>query len=465
MKKDAALLETLHSKFVSGAVKSGEDERLVEQFWADLMEFARYAFNASHAYSYGHLTYYTAWLKTHYPTEFYASLISNEEDPEKHKIYMEDARKNGINILPPDINISDIGFTAKYSDIVYGFSGIKGVGDSVYSHFTSLRPFTSVADFLIRTYLNVPRINKRIYDAIIRCGALDSFGFKRSVLIANYEKFLADFDSGSLKKEYAANKKIMSDELKERIREFNSKEDEYFSDDTIPEYNLLEILSMEEEILGVHISGNPFDLVLNSVKDRHYTAEEVIEAVENTGRFNGQMVIKINAIKEHTTKKGSKMAFISAVDYKGGEVNSTMFGDAYGKVKDILTVGGMYACYINSKHSYKGDGSIDFTINGIVDLTADMVKASEKMIKTKSIKEAILKHKGLPGAVRTKSIFNKFNSIIGECDISLATGSVYFDFELEGNTKVRVGPYYTEKIDVDMLRKFNSLPDIIVETR
>ena len=466
MKKDAVLLESLHSKFVEGAVANGENRNDLEKFWEDLMEFARYAFNSAHAYSYGHLTYYTAWLKTHYPTEFYASIISNEEDPDKHRIYMEDARKNGIEILPPDINVSDVSFVTKDSNIVYGFSGIKGIGEAIYNQLTNLRPYYSMSDFLIKTYLYGLRFNKKVYDALIKSGALDCFGFKRSVMIANYERFISDFDPDqSLKKAFVANKREMTPEVKERIRGFNSKQEEYFIDESISEYSLLDILDMESEILGVHISGEPFDLVMNAVKEQHYTIDQIESIVNENGSFSGSVVVKVGNNRDWKTKTGAKMLFMDGTDHRGRLQSMTIFANNYEKIRHKIRNGSFLLLFVSCKHSYKGDGSIDYVINGAHDLAEDMKTASAKMVKSKLIKEAIVKHKGMPTSVRIKSMLNKLESFCGEVDISLATGTINLEIELEGKLKMTIGPFYVEKIDVDMIRNLNSLPNVTIETR
>ena len=148
------LLQSLRSKFVEGAVANGENRKEVEAFWEELLGFASYSFNANHAYSYSHLSYYGAWFKANYPLEFYTAIISTEDDDEQQSIYMDDARKKGIDILPPNINESNTDFnTSDDGNIIFGFSGIKGIGNTVYAQIINLRPFYSPAHMFIKMYL------------------------------------------------------------------------------------------------------------------------------------------------------------------------------------------------------------------------------------------------------------------------------------------------------------------------
>ena len=434
----------------------------------------------SHAYSYGHLTYYTAWLKANYPLEFYTSNISNEEDAKQQAFYMEDARRRGINVLPPNVNESDTGFAiSSYDDIVYGFSGIKGIGASVYNDLKSLRPFSSLGDFLLRTYMSKSRINKKAYDALIRSGALDTFGYKRSIMIRSYEKFILDFDpDNKIKKAFIASGYVMTAEIKEQIRSHIKNESLYFSDDAMSEYTLLEILEMEKELLGIYITGDPFDVVLKAVKERHFLATDAEIAVGEKGSFSGMIVAKITGNRGIKTKTGKDMCFLSAEDHKGNSFSMTAFDNVYSKSKLIMRNGNYLACYVNAKPSYKNDGTIDYVISSVIDLSEDMKKVSKDISKTKLIKEAVVSISNIPSAVRVRSIVNKVIDICGNPDLNKVTGSIFVDFVVDesdyesddgtvsNNTyKVRCGPYYVETINVDVIRDLNKIPNAIINTR
>lgn len=190
----------------------------------------------AHGISYAYLTYFTAYLKTHYPSEFFASCISLEEDPEQKSKYINDARFNGLNVLPPDINLSVDGFViAKDGSILFGFNGIKGLGPAVVNKIISSRPFNSFGDFLVKTNA-IRGVNKRAIESLIHCGALDCFGYKHSCMLKSFEKFLMDLSNNGKDK----------DPSSETISSLIKKQNEYFVDDSYPEFPILRYFRMKE---------------------------------------------------------------------------------------------------------------------------------------------------------------------------------------------------------------------------
>lgn len=472
------LLQSLRSKFVEGAVANGENRKEVEAFWEELLGFASYSFNASHAYSYSHLSYYGAWFKANYPLEFYTAIISTEDDDEQQSIYMDDARKKDIDILPPNINESNTDFnTSDDGNIIFGFSGIKGIGNTVYDQIINLRPFYSPAHMFIKMYLDGLRINKKIFDALIKSGAMDCFGYKRSCLLAHYERLLLDFDPDkSVRKNYKTGTTEEKKEVLERIREFESLSDTYFTDPSINEFNLLEILDMEKELLGIHITGNPFDLVMGTVDVRNSVKEDIERHIEARGIFNGHVVVQVSSARHIKTRTGSNMCFLEAVDKNGSSLSLTAFSDVYDANKDNFKAGEFLLCLVSSKPSYKNDGTIDNVIRSVMDLSGPMKEASHKVSKRNKIKEVILSFDGIPNSMRVKGIINKVNAICGEADISTATARVYMQIRCNnsmseysdgqpGNMIMNVGPWIMNEITIDNIRGFNSLPNVIVKTR
>ena len=197
-KKNRDDLLKLRDDFINGAVNKGYDRDKVSKMFDDMEEFSRYCFNLSHAISYSHLTYYTAYLKTNYPSEFFAACISLEDDPDQKSKYIDDARFNGLNVLPPDINFSSNGFTiSQDGSILFGFNGIKGLGPSVVKKIMDIRPFTSFSDFLIKSIIN-KSANKKTIEALINTGSLDCFGIKHSSMEQSFEKFILDFTNNGV---------------------------------------------------------------------------------------------------------------------------------------------------------------------------------------------------------------------------------------------------------------------------
>ena len=428
----------------------------------------------SHAYSYGHLTYYCAYLKAHYPVEFYAAIISTETDTEQQAIYMSDARAKGIDILPPSVNESDIGFkTTDNGNIYYGLSGIKGIGSSVYNGLIGLRPYKSLADFFIRSYLNIPRINKKTYDALIMSGCLDMFGYKRSVLLSSYEKFLLDFDNGDIKK---LNKSFDDNDkefVSSRIREFLSLESEYFKNDSMEEFSVLQILDFESSLLGIYLTANPFDIVKNSVEVKYYLAESAISAVSNTGVFVGNLLVKIDSIREIKTKRGDTMAFAECTDHDGFRFSVTFFPNIYAEVKDDISSNIYAILLVSGKESYKKDGSVDFVVNRLQNLTKEMTAASQTESKRNAIKYANIRFNSILPQVTYRNILSKVESLCAGTSMATASSRIYLDFLIRTNTEVsesqsmlmRIGPFYKDEITIDDVRLFNSFKGAIVGTK
>lgn len=469
-KKDAAKLASLREDFINGAVANGEDKQEVAQFWEELLEFARYAFNASHAYSYGHLTYYTAWLKANYPEEFYCSIITCETDPPMKKTYMEDAVSKGINILPPDLNesVGTFGLN-RNNDIIYGLSGIRGIGDGAVSKLIELRPYSSFGDFLLRTYLLTTNINKKVCDSLILSGAVDSFGYKRSVLIRSYSKFILDFDpKGALKKECRA-AKALTPEAEERIKEFCKIEHTYFVDPLFKEFTLLEILEAEKDLIGVYISGNPMDVITKDIRDPHHDSAFIENEVAKNGIYNGATVCQVSKVRVITTKTGKLMAFIEAKDISGRDYALTAFSNVYEPNKDLFAAGKYLQCFISAKPSYRGTG-IDCVINSVLDLTVDTSNSNEEAAST--FDEITINMTGIPSPIRFRTILNKIRDNKSEDDNNTKVFITMANFEPEvspgvkiNKTTIRFGPFYIKTADIDVVRDFNGLRDVTISTR
>lgn len=431
----------------------------------------------SHAYSYGHLTYYTAWLKANYPEEFYCSIISCEDDVEMQRTYMEDANNRGIKVLPPDINESNDTFGLnRNNDIIYGFSGIKGIGSTAYKQLLELRPFTSLSDFLLKSHLVGTKINKKAIDALIMSGALDCFGYKRSVMMRSYAKYMLDFDpKDALKKECALNKGLTSDAIK-AIEEFSKRETGYFVDHSFKEYSLLEILEAEKNLIGVYISGNPMDVILKSVNERHFSSDEIKNIVSTKGSFSGCVICSVSSVRPITTKTGKKMAFIECTDIDGNSFSITAFDPVYTQNADSFKSGKYLQCYISGKPSYKGNGAIDCIVNSVINLSDAALDAAEEE-KVTSVKEAYITLEGLPTKVRFKSILSKIDSIKSESkydegsNIFIVIKNNKNEYILIDNTKPSAycefifGPFHVKPIDIDILRDLNKIPEITISTR
>lgn len=440
-KKDPVLLASLKEKFVDGAVKhSGQDKDIVSKLFDSMSEFARYSFNKSHSVAYAYIAYQTAYLKCHYPSEFMASSISCEPDPDQQSVYMSDARKNGVNVMPPDINQSGKNFkVGKDGEILFGFNSVKGVGTKAVDKLLSLQPFDSFGDFLIRVFY-IKGINKRVIDTLVCSGACDAFGYRRSNVLAAYEKFMIDY-TNDCPEEYNSI----------HAKEFCKKEESYFIDNDLSEFPILKILEMEKELLGVHISGNPFDIIGSLIKERHVTFKTLNEA--SKGHFYTLCQInKVNAIK---TKKGDSMAFIEVIDSVGDLTNMVVFPGIYKKVAGNLNVDKYVVISLTVKEDIKGKS---FLVGQIYDLTKTIDKISDKVDEEKNIKSVKL-YIEETSPIRFKSIVKSITSFKSD-KVTGYTGELFIIF---GNTVFRIEKIDIKKIDITMLRAFSRISGLKVE--
>jgi len=293
--------------FMKGAIKNNVPEKRAREIF-DLMEkFAGYGFNKSHSAAYALLSYQTAWLKAHYPAEFMAAVLSSDMDKtEKVVNFLMETRRCGLTVLPPDINRSDYKFTVVNGEILYGLGAIKGAGEAALSIIIENRkqegPFKDFVDFCSR--IDLRKVNKRVMEALIKSGALDSLGVARAMLMGNLDKVLKTENESSKKQQNLFGE---SDCARIELTPFE-------------EWGFLEKLQGEKETLGFYQSGHPLEL---------YESELSQIASESTcAGF-------VAGIKIMFTKRGSRMAFLT-LEERHRSMEITIFSEVFEENKPIL---------------------------------------------------------------------------------------------------------------------------------
>ncbi|MBQ3670450.1 MAG: DNA polymerase III subunit alpha, partial [Treponema sp.] len=259
-KKKPEVLMGKKKEFVEGALKQGFTKEHAEEIFEIMIPFAGYGFNKSHAAAYSVLAYRTGWLKANKPAEFMAANLTNEiNSTDKLPEYIEESRKRGIPVDPPDVNRSDVIFDVVDGHIVFGLKGIKGMGEGAAAAVVAEREehglFTSFMDFLERMVQRTDDtgkmyFNKKALEVLIKCGGFDNLDKNRPTLIANYEEAFT----------YAEKK----------FKDSNSSQLSLFGDSGISEYeefkftevedcSMIEKLTMEKELIGCYVSGHPLD--------------------------------------------------------------------------------------------------------------------------------------------------------------------------------------------------------------
>ncbi|MCD7778672.1 MAG: DNA polymerase III subunit alpha, partial [Clostridiales bacterium] len=343
-KKEDVMLKERHNfiyglgEDVPGCVKNGIPADAANKIFDEMVDFAKYAFNKSHAAAYAVVAYRTAWLKCYYPVEFMAALLTSVIDnPNKVVEYIEECKKMNIEILPPDINESFNRFRVYGNKIRYALSAVKTVGKSVVADIEkerNLGSFSSLTSFINRMS---GKINSKAIENLIKCGAFDSLGGKRAQYMQCYKSILNGF--GSAKK----------NNIEGQLNLFDVSGDEDVYKDDLPkiaEFPKNQILAFEKEILGIYVSGHP----LSEYKDvlNRYASVSTLDFPfddsEEEGKIKDNERVLIGGIIDKTTIKFTKndktMAFLNIEDLYG-TIEVIVFPNVYEKYNNDIRESGV----------------------------------------------------------------------------------------------------------------------------
>lgn len=307
---------------IPGCIRNGVPEDAANQIFDDMIDFARYAFNKSHAAAYGVLAYETAYLKTFYPVEFMAALMTSVMgNTDKVVEYIRECNAMGIEVLPPDINKSYSKFSVDGNCIRFGLAAVKNVGSHVIDAIVQEREeagdFIDLSNMLKR--LDSKLTNKRIVESLIKCGAFDSLGENRATLMFGFEALQESINKD--KKKNVSGQislfEMMSQEQQEEVEEQNSLK-------FVPEYKDKVKLEMEKEVLGVYVTGHPLSEYENLIKRKtsincgeinklKEEPEKLLELNDKEHIIGGMVIGK----RLMTTKKDDIMAFVTLEDLYG----------------------------------------------------------------------------------------------------------------------------------------------------
>lgn len=344
-KKKASVMEKERQNFVygnpeegvKGCVANGIDEQTANHIYDEMTDFAKYAFNKSHAACYAVVSYQTAYLKYYYPQEFMAALLTSVMDNvAKISEYILTCRQMGIPILSPDINEGVSGFSVSGDSIRYGLSAIKSIGRNVVESMERERavggPFVSLDDFISR--MSGKEINKKTVENFIKSGALDSLPGNRRQKLAAVPEMMEQ--KSRERKNSLTGQMSLFDFVEEDV-----KEEFRISMPDLPEFPKEEKLALEKEVLGIYITGHPLEEYEEGWK-KNITAMTtdflVDEETDEANVSDGQMVTIGGMISDKTvkiTKTGKNMAFITLEDLVGS-VEVLVFPKDYEANRDLL---------------------------------------------------------------------------------------------------------------------------------
>ena len=319
---------------IPGAIRNGVDEKSANRIFDEMAEFAKYAFNKSHAACYAVVAYRTAYLKAYYPTEFFAALLNSFLTTQtKITTYINECKKMDIEVLRPDINKSFSKFTVEGNKIIFGLAAIKNVGEAAIESITNDRekngPFEDFIDFCKR--VECEDVNRKCIESLIKAGVFDSLEANRNTLLSSFEDIL-DTISGDKKRALSGQMNMF--EISENV----ASKEELYQMRPMKELPKKEILLMEKEMLGLYVSGHPLDNYISyiekysTIKSSDLVIEELDEVTaRNIQTLDGKEVKIFGIISEvrtKITKNNEIMAFVTLEDLEGS-LNLIIFPKTY----------------------------------------------------------------------------------------------------------------------------------------
>ena len=340
-KKKADVMAKERENFIAGCKERNIDEVSANKIYDEMIDFAKYAFNKSHAAAYAVVAYRTAYLKAHYPAEFMAAMLNSFIGSlDKVPQYIAECKKLGIKILGPNINESYTLFTVKDNAIRFGLAAVKNIGeeavDAIVLERNANGKFTDFEDFCKR--ISGKKVNKKCIESLIKCGAFDGMHY-RSVLLESYEKII-DGISQSEKNNIEGQFNLF--DIGKATNNVSAK----FNYPVINEFSQKELLMMEKEMLGLYISGHPLDKFRDIAEKRsNITSQDVVEYIENVDNDNfeskvrDEMEVSICGIisnkKTKITRNNETMAFFKIEDLYG-TIDAIVFPKTYSRLQNSI---------------------------------------------------------------------------------------------------------------------------------
>ncbi|MDQ7092574.1 DNA polymerase III subunit alpha [Desulfosporosinus sp. PR] len=308
---------------IPGALRLGLASEEAEEIFDLMAKFAEYGFNKGHATAYAVISYQTAYLKANYPLEFMAALLSTVmNSSDKISFYIQDAKQSGIEVLPPDVQYSQVGFSVENQAIRFGLGAIRNVGINVVEKILEARrdgPYQSLYDFCMRVDQKV--LNRRVLESLVRSGALSSFGTRVQAL-AVLDQIL----------------EIAQRRQKDRLSgqfslfDFDEELDEGITLPQLPEFSEREILEMEREYLGLYLSGHPLSAVLSQLKP--HVSSDILTCLEGEEEKKVALGGLITGFRQTVTKKGEMMASFVLEDLTG-EIEVLVFPRVFAQFRGL----------------------------------------------------------------------------------------------------------------------------------
>lgn len=385
-KKDRATLDKMKGKFIEGTKAKGFDSKVCEKIWTDWEAFAQYAFNKSHSTCYAFVAYQTAYLKSHYPGEYMASVLThNLGNIDKITFFMEEARRMGVPVLGPDVNESEIHFSVnKSGQIRFGMGAIKGVGENAAQAIISERkangPYKSVFDLMRR--VNLRAASKKTMENLVFGGGMDSFtDLHRATYFKNDGENTLSFLDKLIKFGQACQSGAESS-----LNLFSEAADEAteIAEPPIPfveEWGRMEKLKYEKDVIGIYLSGHPLDDY--KVEMQNFCKHKVSE-LKDLPKWRGHELIvggMITSVQHKMTKTGKPFGTFYLEDYNESH-EFALFGADYVEYKKYILTPGLFVLIKGMVQERFGqEGNLEFKVRS-VELLSEIL---EKRVKSFTI--------------------------------------------------------------------------------
>ncbi len=346
-----------------GCVNRGVDPKAAEKIFDEMSEFSKYAFNKSHAAAYAFVSYQTAYLKRHYEKEYMSALLTSVLDYQsKLGRYMQECLKNGIKILPPDVNLSERDFTPTPDGIRFGLLAVRNIGWNLVEKVIAERKngkYDTVYDMCDRLYGN--DLNRRAVESLIKSGAMDCFGYTRRTLLQGIDGLMRAVEAD---KKYTMHGQL---DLFGNATGETKKDFELTPLDEMPQF---ELLAGEKEVTGMYISGHPLEQYSGALAQKGLLKTFDLTDAEKSLKLDGKTVsigAMVSKRRRKATKNDQTMAFLDIEDMFGS-VNVLLFPKLYEQYSEILKVGSVY----------KFTGRVSVKESGDVDLICDRIEPLQK---------------------------------------------------------------------------------------
>src|ERR1700743_1889697 len=398
-KKQIDILNKMEAQFMGGAEAKGHPKDKLTKIWTDWKAFAQYAFNKSHSTCYAFVAYQTAYLKAHYPSEYMAAVLNNQNSMEKITFFMEECRRMGVEVLGPDINESDMAFAVnKKGEVRFGCTGIKGVGDKAIESIIEERekngPYQSVYDFARRS--NVRSVNKKSYENLVYSGAFDGFKLNRA-------QFFAKTENGILTGVERLNKyanDYQNTQSSSQSSLFGGSVASYIPEPPMPEaeeWPLIEKLKYEKDVIGIYLTGHPLDNYKLELQRYCNTTVSDLKLMQKARSGEGGEDIKVAFAELRKRAELSVGGLVSNVQYKMTKTGKpfgtfvledyndsyefALFGDDYIKFRNLLMDGYFLHIKGNIEEKFKQKDNWDMRIASMSLLT----EMRDKMMKSMTV--------------------------------------------------------------------------------